>query len=123
MRKNFLVLSALYVVFFAGVPFPLAKPVSKSSVILNTVRVLTTTQGSVYARESIYAGGITAESSSRTGPTSQQSGMALSETYPPNGVFTVTKGGSTVELQVVPMVVESDQCPIPPCIRSLGIHI
>ena len=109
MKKIFLVLLVLFVVFFAGVPFPLAKPVSKTSVILDTVRDLTTTQGTVYARESIYVGGITAGESSKPGPVSQQSGMALRELYPPNGVFTVTMGGSTVELQVVPMVVESDR--------------
>ena len=108
MRKIFLVLPILYVVFVAGVPFPLAKPVSKNSVILDTVRDLTTAQGSVYAKESIYVGGIAADHSFQPGPGSQESGMALRELYSPDGVFTVTKGGSTVELQVVPMVVESD---------------
>ncbi|WNM58096.1 hypothetical protein [Candidatus Nitrospira allomarina] len=109
MRKIFLVLSILYVVFFAGVPFPLAKPVSKNSVILDTVRDLTTAQGSVYAGESIYVGGITADQSIKPGPGSQESSMVLRELHSPDGVFTVTKGGSTVEIQVVPMVVESHQ--------------
>ncbi|WNM60239.1 hypothetical protein [Candidatus Nitrospira neomarina] len=109
MRKIFLVLFVLYFVFFAGVPFPLAKPVNKNSVILDTVRDLTTAQGSIYAGESIYLGGITADQSIKPGPGSQEGGMALRELYSPDGVFTVTKGGLTVELQVVPMVVESDQ--------------
>jgi len=85
-----------------------AYQVNKTSVILKEVRELKTVKGVLFAKESIYTGGIGGKISSHN-PDCQDSGGTLKELRSPKSAFTVSKGAATIEAEVIPLVVEKSQ--------------
>ena len=109
LMKNIIVILTLLEIFLLTAPSrgP-AHEVRKNAVILKEVKELKTPEGALFAEESIYAGGIGGKFSSYN-PHCQESGITLKELRLPNGAFTFSRGGATIEAKVVPMVAEKSQ--------------
>ncbi len=104
-----LIFLVLQIYSFTEARSTLANQVSKNSVILDTVGNVTNDQGDVYANESIYVGGMAGHPSGDKDQRGFGDDYSLRELRSINGGFTVTQGEATVEIQVIPAVVQPQQ--------------
>ena len=107
MKKTSVILSILSI-FLLIVPSGIqADQISKNSVILKEVKEVKTAEGVVFAKESIYAGGISGNNFADDS-TGQGGAVTLRELRAPNGVFTLS-GGVKIEVKIIPTVAMKNQ--------------
>ncbi len=107
MKKTSVILpifSIFLLIFPSGIQ---ADQISKNSVILKEIRDVKTAEGVVFAKESIYAGGISGNSFANDS-NGQARAVTLRELRAPNGVFTFS-GGVKIEVKVIPTVAMKNQ--------------
>ena len=101
--KKIILFLMVFPVFLLTAPSRIqAEQISKNSVILKEVKEVKTAEGVVFAKESIYAGGISGNNFADDS-TVQGGAVTLRELRAPKGVFTLS-GGLKIEVQVIPRV-------------------
>ena len=107
MKKIILILLVLPIFLCIAPNYVPAEPISKNSVLLKEIRELKTPDGVLFAKESIYAGGI---SGNRLAHDSNGQGdeLMLRELRAPHGVFTLS-GGEIIDVKVIPTVARKSQ--------------
>jgi hypothetical protein len=107
MKKKsviFPILSIFLLIVPSGIQ---ADQISKNSVILKEVKEVKTAEGVVFAKESIYAGGISGNNFANDS-NGQGDAVTLRELRATKGVFTLS-GGVKIEVRVIPTVARKSQ--------------
>jgi hypothetical protein len=107
MKKKSVILPILSI-FLLIVPSGIqADQISKNSVILKEVKEVKTAEDVVFAKESIYVGGISGNNFADDS-NGQGGAVTLRELRAPKGVFTLS-GGLKIEVEVIPTVARKRQ--------------